>query len=40
MLETALAQLRFAATMLFGLPLSVGALERLVDAAIETLLIP
>jgi phenylacetate-CoA ligase len=36
MLETALAQLRFAASMLFGLPLSVGALERLVDAALAT----
>ena len=36
MLETALAQLRFTASILFGLPLSVGALDRLVDAAIET----
>jgi len=36
MLETGLAQLRFAASMLFSLPLSVGALERLVDAALDT----
>ncbi len=36
MLETGLAQLRFAASLLFGRPLSVWALERLVDAALDT----
>lgn len=36
MLETALAQLRLAASMLLDLPLSVKALDRLVDAIVET----
>lgn len=36
MLETALAQLRLAASMLFDIPLSVKALDRLVEAALET----
>lgn len=36
MLKTALARLRLAASMLFDLPLSVKALDRLVDATVET----
>jgi len=36
MLETGLAQLRFAASMLFSLPLSAWTLVRLVDVALDT----
>jgi phenylacetate-CoA ligase len=35
-LETALAQLRFAASMVFGIPFSPASLERLADAARDT----
>src|SRR5690349_7346194 len=36
MIETALAQLRFAASMIFGWPFSQSAFDRLIDAALAT----
>ncbi|MEP6774168.1 MAG: AMP-binding protein [Chloroflexota bacterium] len=36
MIETAFAQLRFAVSMLFGIPFSLRSLDRMIDAALET----